>query len=254
MAGWSLLYQGSPDYRILHALRLKGAADPSWLQIQSPPPGSRIAWTFSMWVKRLEFGTVQAVLNCWVSGGVQSTLNFDSADRLWLYEYDGAAQVLNATSTAAITDGLWHHLHWVWDSGNAVQADRCRLYIDGGRAGLTVTTNAITAGKQSAMGSGLPVAIGRCPNYVSPPAYANMMIAEPRFVDGQALEPAAFITGTGSSRKPVKYTGGYGVGGVASFLEFKDAAALGADSSGLNHPWTLNNVLSTDRSTDTPTA
>jgi hypothetical protein len=72
-------------------------------------------------------------------------------------------------------------------------------------------------------------------------------------IDGQALTPSSFgetdfDTGIW---KPKAYTGTYGTNGF--YLQFKNSASLGTDSSGNGNTFTVNNLTSVDQSTDTPT-
>jgi hypothetical protein len=72
-------------------------------------------------------------------------------------------------------------------------------------------------------------------------------------IDGQQLTPSSFgetdtLTGIW---KPKTYTGTYGTNGF--YLQFKNSAALGTDSSGNGNTFTVNNLTSVDQSTDTPT-
>jgi len=81
----------------------------------------------------------------------------------------------------------------------------------------------------------------------------NGYIAEAIYVDNQALTPSSFgetdfDTGIW---KPKAYTGTYGTAGF--YLQFKNSASLGTDSSGNGNTFTVNNLTSVDQSTDTPT-
>ena len=51
--------------------------------------------------------------------------------------------------------------------------------------------------------------------------------------------------------KPKAYTGSYGTNGF--YLQFKNSASLGTDSSGNGNTFTVNNLTSIDQTTDTPT-
>jgi hypothetical protein len=72
-------------------------------------------------------------------------------------------------------------------------------------------------------------------------------------IDGQQLTPSSFgetdfDTGIW---KPKAYTGTYGTNGF--YLQFKNSASLGTDSSGNGNTFTVNNLTSVDQSTDTCT-
>jgi hypothetical protein len=72
-------------------------------------------------------------------------------------------------------------------------------------------------------------------------------------IDGQQLTPSSFgetdfDTGIW---KPKAYTDTYGTNGF--YLQFKNSASLGTDSSGNGNTFTVNNLTSIDQTTDTPT-
>jgi hypothetical protein len=84
-------------------------------------------------------------------------------------------------------------------------------------------------------------------------SYYNGYMSDVFFIDGQALTPSSFgetdfDTGIW---KPKAYTGTYGTNGF--YLQFKNSASLGTDSSGNGNTFTVNNLTSVDQSTDTPT-
>jgi hypothetical protein len=73
------------------------------------------------------------------------------------------------------------------------------------------------------------------------------------FIDGQALTPSSFGETDEDTGiwKPKAYTGTYGTNGF--YLQFKNSASLGTDSSGNGNTFTVNNLTSIDQTTDTPT-
>jgi len=78
------------------------------------------------------------------------------------------------------------------------------------------------------------------------------MMSEVHFIDGQQLTPASFgeTDPLTNQWKAKKYAGTYGNNGF--FLEFKNSAALGADTSGNGNNWTVSNLAATDQMIDTP--
>jgi hypothetical protein len=78
-------------------------------------------------------------------------------------------------------------------------------------------------------------------------------MADTFFIDGQQLTPTSFGETDEDTGiwKPKVYTGTYGTNGF--YLQFKNSASLGTDSSGNGNTFTVNNLTSVDQSTDTPT-
>jgi hypothetical protein len=78
-------------------------------------------------------------------------------------------------------------------------------------------------------------------------------MTEVYFIDGQQLTPSSFGETDEDTGiwKPKAYTGTYGTNGF--YLQFKNSASLGTDSSGNGNTFTVNNLTSIDQTTDTPT-
>jgi len=81
-------------------------------------------------------------------------------------------------------------------------------------------------------------------------------MSEVNFIDGQQLTPSSFGQTDPSVPSsgiwiPKAYTGSFGTTGF--YLQFKNSAALGTDSSGNGNTFTANNLTSVDQSTDTCT-
>lgn len=86
-------------------------------------------------------------------------------------------------------------------------------------------------------------------SYTPDGTYLDGYISEVNSVDGQALEPSAFgKTGAFGEWLPKKYTGTYGTNGF--YLESKDSADLGKDTSGNGNDFTNDNAVQV---IDTPT-
>jgi hypothetical protein len=84
-------------------------------------------------------------------------------------------------------------------------------------------------------------------------SYFGGYMSDVFYIDGQQLTPSSFgetdfDTGIW---KPKAYTGTYGTNGF--YLQFKNSASLGTDSSGNGNTFTVNNLTSIDQTTDTPT-
>lgn len=76
----------------------------------------------------------------------------------------------------------------------------------------------------------------------------NGNMAEFVFIDGQALDPTSFAD-AGSPKDPSGLT--FGDNGF--YLNFSNSSDLGEDASGNGNDWTLNNIDSSNQSTNVPT-
>ena len=81
----------------------------------------------------------------------------------------------------------------------------------------------------------------------------NGYMAECYNIDGQALAPTAFgeFDAVSGIWKPKEYTGTFGTNGF--YLNFSNAASMGADSSGQGNSLSPQNINQVDQATDTPT-
>ncbi len=81
---------------------------------------------------------------------------------------------------------------------------------------------------------------------------ANGYMADTYFIEGQALTPASFTETDGDTGqlKAIEYTGTYS--GNSFFLEYKDSADFGTDSSGLGNDFTAASIPARHQMIDTP--
>lgn len=92
-------------------------------------------------------------------GSPAAYINFDT-NRLNAFMYDGVSGY-NRTTTATYTDTTaFHHYLIVWDSANATQADRFRVYVDGTRITAFDVETAVPLNTTVAYGGGIGIRIG----------------------------------------------------------------------------------------------
>lgn len=241
-------------FSIAHSVRLDGAEDYFTASVASAPT-SQQKCTLSFWVKRVapQFdlvftqatGTTDAqICGCW----------FDTAFHwTWGNGSDSFGQLVTA---AVFRDfSAWMHVVLRFDSTDSIADKRMRLWING--VEITVfsqRTNPpqnMTASFLTAAGGSLE--IGRASGGLTSGMFRGYL-AEFVVIDGQALEASAFsetaaITG---SWRPKAITGlDFGANGF--HLDFANAEALGADSSGNGHSLTPISLDAADLYTDTPT-
>ena len=257
---------GQGGYQISRSLRFN-SADSAYLNRTPASAGNRTTWTWSGWVKRsaLTTGGSAGVMSLfgWQSGGSgqSGAIGYDaSTDRLYFLQVASTYRITNA----AFRDvGAWAHLLFVWDSNNATDAQRCRIYVNGSEASYS-SAPSISSGTQLDVNTTIAHGIGA--DIVTGGGARDFFsgyLTEINFIDGQALTPSSFgetntITGVW---KPKKYAGTYGTNGF--YLNFSDnsgttSTTLGKDSSGNGNNWTPNNFSVTagagnDSLIDTPT-
>jgi len=241
----------SGGYNVANSLRFNSAST-DYLQRTPASAGSLTTWTYSFWTKRSKLATGEQYL----SAGPRSAPNVEdqiysiSTDAInW---YDGTANTSVLRTTQLFRDvSAWYHLMFVWNTTSATAGDRARIYVNGTEVtAFSIDNNPSLNAVSKINGTGQH-RIGQTGTVSG--ENLDGYLAEVIFIDGQALTPSSFgetDTDTGIW-KPKAYTGTYGTNGF--YLQFKNSASLGTDSSGNGNTWTVNNLTSIDQSTDTPT-
>tara|TARA_R110000823_G_scaffold291806_1_gene410209 strand:+ start:1078 stop:2469 length:1392 start_codon:yes stop_codon:yes gene_type:complete len=236
-------------YDVANSLRFNSGSSDSLTR--STTAGNRTTWTFSTWFKRSKLGVLQSILEHDDSNYFRVRITsgdvfevFDSnTNKLWSWH-----PLLRDTSA-------WYHIVIRGDSTDGTNANRLRLYINGTLA----SANAVASIDQNytfSFNQGGTLQIGKRGST----DYLDGYLAETILIDGSALAPDEFGEFDEDSGiwKPINVSGlTFGTRGF--YLEFKESgtsansSGLGADTSGNNHHFTLNNLTSIDQSQDTCT-
>jgi hypothetical protein len=228
---WSL----SPVYEIERSLRFN-SSDSAYL---SKSITNITTFTLSYWMKRC-------------GSGRDDTFVTESSTGFFYYVHtDGSIRVNDNTANRFVSNGLyrdpsaWYHVV-INNNGSTFN-----LYVNG------VLDKSASVSLALYSGTAL---IGR--DRVSGASnHANFYLADVFFIDGQALTPTSFGKFDDNGVwQPKAYTGTYP--GNSFHLDFSDNssnAALGTDTSGNNHTWTVNNIsvaagAGNDSLVDTPTS
>ena len=225
-------------YQISKSLRFN-SADTANLTRTLTTSGNLTTWTWSGWVKRTKPGSGEYLFHSGDGSAIGATIAFTSSDQLEILYYS-SGYIWRFITTQAFRDPTsWYNIVVAYDSGNATQADRVRLHVNGVRITSFGTSIPVSTINQvtSVNNSTYPHSLG---GYSS--AFFNGYLAEVNFIDGQALTPTSFGTRDINTYlwKPKAYTGTYGTNGF--YLNFSDssnttAATLGKDQAGSNN-WT----------------
>lgn len=148
-------------------------------------------------------------------------------------------------SNSSITDTSWHHLTVAFDSTQATAANRLKIYIDGTEVAYDDHTVVAQNASWHLTDNGVACLIGAL--FYALTNCVDVKLAYYYLIDGQALAPSDFTTGTGAgTTSPKTYSGTYGTNGF--FLNFNNDAN---DQSGNGNNWTQNNIPTFDA--DLPT-
>jgi len=237
-------------YNVANSLRFNsGSSD--YLNRTPASAGNQKTMTFSFWAKRSTLSSGTDVIS--QGSGSACHINFDGSNQIEMNlrnSVDGASNVFLITSQLFRDVSAWYHIVLALDTTQATNTNRVKLYVNGTQVTAFSTTTYPSQNGNLFFNEASAINIGRS---VSTGSHYNGYMSDVFFIDGQQLTPSSFgetDTDTGIW-KPKAYTGTYGTNGF--YLQFKNSASLGTDSSGNGNTFTVNNLTSIDQTTDTPT-
>ncbi len=255
MIGSSLLLdsEGAAEgYKISRSLRLRASAN-AYLQRTNATTGTNpLKFVVSGWVKRGST-TELPLLGSSTGTAAFDFFGFWTGDILaFRIRNSSTVDLVRLESSAVFRDySAWYHIVAEYDSANATQTERLKLYVNGVQL-TAFGTATYPSLNQAPTGDFLTdMQIGRTNTNSSNQNYGDGHIAEVYFIDGQSLPigltnwAEAFgetnpLTGVW---RPKAYNGTYGTNGFyLSFSDNSSVAAIGGDYSGNSNNWTPNNI------------
>jgi len=240
----------SGGYDLTNSLRFNSASN-DYLDRTPASAGDRLKYTYSFWIKKTQNSSTITPLDASSDGNNRSLILFDS-NNLRMVTLVGGSVTTNLITSAVYRDvSAWYHVVVVYDSAQATSSNRVKFYINGSQITDFGTATYPSQNQNDIINNNVKHSIGRDGFYAN--QYLDGYMSDIFFIDGQALTPSSFgetdfDTGIW---KPKAYTGTYGTNGF--YLQFKNSASLGTDSSGNGNTFTVNNLTSIDQTTDTPT-
>ena len=254
---------GTTTYAIDQSIRFDDAAEH---YMYSPAPSSSKSFTttatISMWIKLGNIGQHYFAGAFYGSNARYDFFQINANNKLQASGRSGGASTATGSgvtkwiTTQVFRDpSAWYHLIFVYDTTNAVQSERFRLYVNGERV-----TEFDTAPSYGA--SELVYWFGKS-SYTTLGAYYNQTgfadyfywdgyMAEMHGVDGTALDQDSFGEFNSSGIwTPKEYTGSHGTDGF--YIKGADASDLGTNSAANGNDFTLNGLSSHDKMLDSPT-
>ena len=259
-----VLLGGLEGYQINNSLRFRSSAS-AYLNKTFAANGNRTTWTMSFWAK---LGNLTSGFSMCAGAGTGigvdvERISLSNGSFYWQRAIIQTSQSYVLQSNAVLRDpSAWYHVVVVWDSNNAIAANRWLVYLNGVNLSLSAQTT-VSSGQTSLFNSTSAWKICRYDDQTS--SYGDCYLTEVNFIDGQALTPSSFgqtdpATGVWA---PKPYSGTYGTNGF--YLPFSNIATtsgsnagLGKDFSGNGNYWATNNISVTAGSTydamiDSPT-
>jgi hypothetical protein len=209
--------------------------------------GNRRTWTFSDWIRLESNGQRMGMI-----GGDDASpdyLEITSSNTLQFYLANGAT--INVQSTNTLSVGTWYHVVLRFDTTQATEANRIRIYLGTlGTQATEVTYNSPTYPTQNSewdIGDAATLRLGNesLTGVGGGTHYFDGLMAETAYVNGQSLGPESFASGG----RPIDLSSlSFGTNGF--WLKYANSGALGTDSSGNGNTFTNSGVT---QSTTTPT-
>ena len=255
-------------HTIDQSIRFNGVDTPQLTRTPSSG-GNQDKWTFSCWVKRGKLGqsggggSHQILLSAGndvnnftffgfrdsgslPSGGVAESLN--------LFATVGGSVIFELSTTQVFRDpSAWYHIVGVYDSGNSVSSERCRVYVNGSRiTEFNVETYPSQNQDSDVNESGAVQRVGAL-NLGGNKGHLDGYLAEIVLIDGQALDPSSFGLYNDSNIWIPKDVSGLTFGTNGFHIKGESASDLGNDSSSNNNDFTTSGLASHDQVSDSPT-
>ena len=249
-------------YDVDNSCRFDGSNDYLTKTFSGSPTSNKIG-TVSYWTKRSGLGASMFSGLVAVDTGVSSYgTNFTSGDNMdfWFY-YDNSASAYDGrfTTNAKFRDvSAWFHVVFAWDTTQATNTNRLKLYINGRNqkdvSGYSAETypdqdQTVTWGGTSAAHR-----IGANPENGN--NKWNGYMAEVAYVDGVAhavTDFGEFDEDSPTIWKPKDISSGITWGTNGFYLDFKNSADLGNDVSGNNNDFTATGIAAINQASDSPT-
>jgi hypothetical protein len=251
-------FGGAAAYQINQSLRFN-SADSATLTRTPASASNQKTYTFSFWHK----GTARYDdKKLFVVGATSVTSGFVelSATGSGSGGKAGIRHSGNSLTTSAIyrDPSAWAHYVFAFDSTQATDTNRLKLYVNGEQVTITGTWFAQDAVSRVNSTDIHTIGVGRSFSGTND-GFLDAYLAEFNFIDGTALTPSSFgetdtITGAWI---PKKYSGSYGTNGF--YLKFDPSATngIGHDHSGNGNNFTATGFSTsgtgTDVMSDTPT-
>jgi len=247
------------SYNVANSLRFNDDSS-DFLNRTPSSAGNRRTFTISAWVKRGQVTTSSFLFGAWTADNDAGhfAFGFESAERLTVDTY--STNLL--TTTRVFRDpGAWMHVVCAVDTTSGTADQRVRLYVNGTEETVFSTRNNPSQNADLQANNSVIQVVGA--NYYN--SQANVThdgyMAEFCMIDGQQLTPTSF--GEFDSDSPniwkPKDVSGLTFGTNGFYQEYKqsgtsqNSSGLGADTSGQDNHFAVNNLTAIDQSTDTCT-
>ena len=214
-------------------------------------------YTLSVWLTR---GSNLGAVNSWFSEGTgltaQADYNFSANGTMMLYNRDASSNIFQLVTNRVFRDvAAWYHVVLLFDSSQATDTNRMKLYINGTQETSFSTATYPAQDFNSEVNKG-----GTKHTWAAFDSNGSIVnefdgyVAEALFLDGTVAaigDLGEFDSDSPSIWKP-KDVSGLTFGTNGYYLDFEDSANLGNDANG-GTDFTETNLAAADQSIDSPT-
>jgi len=249
-------------FEVSNSLRVNDG-DSQYLSITPGSAGNTKLWTWSCWFKKCPTGADLGLFGQYIDANNYFRIKFRDDDRLQVDQYTSGSHAASAGFNFILTQQLrdvsaWYHLVVAYDSAQGTDSNRVKIYINGTRV---TAFNTETYPNQNVVTTlpvdGTPIELGR----TTDSQFFDGYLAETVLIDGSALTPTSFgefDTDSPTIWKP-KPVAGLTFGTNGFYLQTKqsgtsqNSSGLGADTSGNDNHFAVNNLTALAQATDTCT-
>jgi len=251
-------------YDVDNSLRFNSGSSDYLARTQGTPTSDKIG-TISLWLKRSKLGNKRILVNR-NDSNIWFFLDFRSDDKLRFAtnnESDSDLNIELSCNRVFRDTAAWYHIVYKIDTTQATAGNRAKLYVNGVEE-TSFLTSTIPAQNTPCYSFVSSVSNGHAIGaYYNGSAYSEFQdgyFAEFCYIDGTALDATSFGEFDEDSGiwKP-KNVSGLTFGDNGYYLEFKgtgtsaDSSGMGADTSGNDNHFAVNNLTAIDQMVDTPT-
>jgi len=248
----------SGGYEVDNSLRFNDGSSDYLSRTPSSETNTKI-FTFSCWTKKSTNEEYLTLLSGNSSTSNNTGFFFNNTDELQFWNEISSTVNINIRTTAKFRDSsAWYHVVLALDTTQSTQSDRLKIYVNSVQQNLTISTN-VSSDQVTWINDDVVQQVGGLWGQTGGSYYDGYM-SEVVLIDGTQLDPTSFGEFDEDSGiwKPIDVSGlTFGTNGF--YLEFKGAgtsansSGIGADTSGNDNHFAVNNLTAIDQSTDTCT-
>ena len=248
----------SGGYEVANSLRFSRASS-TGLELDLGTPTNAKKYTISFWIKREVSGNSGDVIAGGTNGSNETFIRMNSNGQFQLKADHGSATSWAVNPNALGRDpSAWYNYILAVDTSQGTASNRVKIYLNGELQSLSTANYPDQNHASDFLNNDNVIHIGKR-NYDGA-VYFGGYLCEFVFLDGQTLDATSFGEFDSDSGiwKPIDVSG-LTFGNNGFYLEFKqsgtsqNSSGLGADTSGNDNHFAVENLTAVNQSTDTCT-